>query len=106
MQYMMRNHLSATSNAASSRDMHQQGVLRGTSFGIGFGIVVDPAQAEVISSPGTYFWGGHAGTIFWIDPEEDLVAIAMMQLMASPWPFRNEMGVMTYQAIEKLNRAK
>ncbi len=106
IQFMTTNHLeAATSSAVSgpSSALDLPNVGRKLGFGIGFGIIGDPASAGVISSPGTYFWGGHAGTIFWIDPEEDLVAIGMMQLIASPWPFRQEMMVATYQAIESLN---
>jgi len=44
-------------------------------------------------------WGGAAGTIFWVDPEEDLVVIGMIQLLDSPWPLREELRVLTYQAI-------
>jgi CubicO group peptidase (beta-lactamase class C family) len=109
IQFMTTNHLpaatsSATSGASTTLDL--PGVAKGLGFGIGFGVFGDPAIAGIISSPGTYFWGGHAGTIFWVDPEEDLVAIGMLQLIASPWPYRNEMMVATYQAIEELNRGK
>ena len=109
IQFMTTNHLpaatsSATSGASTTLDL--PGVAKGLGFGIGFGVFGDPAIAGIISSPGTYFWGGHAGTIFWVDPEEDLVAIGMLQLIASPWPYRKEMMVATYQAIEELNRGK
>lgn len=107
IQFMTTNHLpAATSLAASggSSTLDIPSVGRKVGFGIGFGIVRDPAEAGVISSPGTYFWGGHAGTIFWVDPREDLVAIGMLQLIASPWSYRKEMMVATYQAIEELNR--
>ena len=76
-----------------------QGSSPGTGFGLGFGILTDPIEAGVLASKGSYFWGGAAGTLFWIDPEEELVGIAMMQLMGSPWPFRQEMMVLSYQAI-------
>ena len=33
------------------------------------------------SNIGSYFWGGAAGTIFWVDPEADLVALGLIQLM-------------------------
>lgn len=106
IQYMTQNHLAATVQATGSGEsptINLQSVWKGVGFGLGFGIVTDPAQSGVIASPGVYSWGGAAGTIFWIDPEEDLVAIGMMQLMGSPWPFRSEMMVMTYQAIDELH---
>ncbi len=30
-------------------------------------------------TPGEFFWGGLAGTVFWIAPQEELVAIMMIQ---------------------------
>ena len=52
-----------------------------------------------MASEGSYFWGGAAGTVFWIDPAEELVGIAMMQLMGSPWDYQKRMMVLIYQAI-------
>jgi CubicO group peptidase (beta-lactamase class C family) len=55
-------------------------------------------------STGSYYWGGAAGTAFWIDPEEDLVVVAMMQLMGSPKHFRPDLQISTYQAITESNQ--
>ena len=30
-------------------------------------------------SVGEFYWAGYAGTFFWVDPEEELVAVYMMQ---------------------------
>ena len=59
----------------------------------------------MISSKGEYSWGGAANTKFWIDPEEDLVAILMTQLLGSPWSddTRYHMKIATYQALTELN---
>ena len=53
----------------------------------------------MISSKGEYSWGGAANTKFWIDPEEDLVAILMTQLLGSPWSddTRYPMKIATYR---------
>ena len=45
-----------------------------------------------MASHGAYMWGGAAGTIFWVDPEEDIVALAMIQLMGSPWALRERIS--------------
>lgn len=108
IQYMTQDHLPATVHATGAGESPgmRLGAARtweGSGFGLGFGVVTNPAQTGVVSSVGEYSWGGAAGTIFWIDPEEDLVAIGMLQLMGSPWPFRSEMKVLTYQAINELN---
>ena len=52
-----------------------------------------------MSSEGEFYWGGAAGTIFWIDPVENIVVVGMIQLMRSPYPFRADLKVGTYQAI-------
>jgi CubicO group peptidase (beta-lactamase class C family) len=50
----------------------------GTSFGLDFAIIEDPVEAEAYSK-GEYYWGGAAGTWFWIDPVENLVFVGMIQ---------------------------
>ena len=58
--------------------------------------MVDPAQAGVISSEGEYNWGGAAGTIFWIDPVEDLITVVMIQHGNVQVPLRNAMKAVIY----------
>ncbi|RCL46467.1 MAG: class A beta-lactamase-related serine hydrolase [Halieaceae bacterium] len=76
----------------------------GQSFGLGFGVITDPAQVGVISSQGEYSWGGIANTKFWIDPEEDLVVVFMTQVLGTPHSDRHRFGlkVATYQALTDL----
>jgi CubicO group peptidase (beta-lactamase class C family) len=62
-------------------------------------VVKDPSQAGVIGSVGEYSWGGAAGTIFWVDPVEQLTVVAMVQLMGSPWPLRAELKALTAAAL-------
>lgn len=52
----------------------------GWGFGLGAGVLLDPSKAQDALSPGTWSWGGADGTLFYIDPREDLVAILMVQL--------------------------
>ena len=58
----------------------------GLGFGLGFGVITNPVAGHVIGSAGEFNWGGAAGTVFWIDPVEELVVVSMIQLMRSPWP--------------------
>jgi CubicO group peptidase (beta-lactamase class C family) len=76
----------------------------GQSFGLGFGVITDPAQSQVISSQGEYSWGGIANTKFWVDPEEDLVVILMTQVIGAPYGdrLRFDLKVATYQALSTL----
>jgi CubicO group peptidase (beta-lactamase class C family) len=54
-----------------------------------------------MGSDGEYNWGGAAGTVFWVDPEEELVVVSMIQLMLSPWPLRSDLKIAIYQALEE-----
>ena len=104
IEYMTLNHLPAAIDASGSGETPTLGALgsSGVGFGLGFSVVTDPAAAATISSKGEYAWGGAAGTVFWIDPVEEIVSIAMIQLMASPWPLRADLKSTTYQAITEL----
>ena len=52
---------------------------RGHGFGLGFAVRKDLGVATVPGSIGSYFWGGMAGTTFFVDPAEDLFACLMLQ---------------------------
>ena len=51
----------------------------GHGFGLGFAVRLVPGLAPFPGSAGTFFWGGAAGTTFWIDPVERLIAVLMIQ---------------------------
>jgi len=62
--------------------------------------MLDPAKAQVVGTAGEYAWGGMASTMFWVDPQEELIGMLLTQLMpSSSYPLRREMKVLTYQAI-------
>jgi len=90
--FMTRNHLPDIALARKP--------LAGAGFGLGFAVVLDPPQSGVISSEGEYNWGGYASTEFWVDPQEDLFAILMTQLIpSSTYPLKNDFKVALYQAL-------
>lgn len=51
----------------------------GYGFGLGFAVRTAAGGAYTPGSVGDFNWSGLAGTYFWIDPEEDLIAIWLMQ---------------------------
>ncbi len=51
----------------------------GHRFGLGFAVRREVGMAPTPGTPGEYFWGGVAGTAFWIAPQEELVALMMIQ---------------------------
>ncbi len=76
------------------------GYRRGAGIGLTVGMLSDPALAGQYGSKGMFFWGGAASTIFWIDPEEELVAVLMTQVMASSERLRETYSALVYQAID------
>ncbi len=51
----------------------------GHGFGLGFAVRKNLGGPSVPGSVGSYFWGGMAGTHFFVDPAQDLFAILMLQ---------------------------
>jgi len=51
----------------------------GYTFGLGFAVRQGGGIAGVPGSPGEFMWAGYAGTYFWVDPKEELVAVFMSQ---------------------------
>ena len=99
VELMTMNHLKG--------DMADMGMPRfsestyyGIGFGMGFSVMIDPAKAHILGTPGEYAWGGAASTAFWCDPQEDMAVVMLTQLMpSSTYPIRRELRVLTYQAI-------
>jgi CubicO group peptidase (beta-lactamase class C family) len=97
--YMTTNHLSGDLASMGQR-IFSETRYDGIGFGLGFSVMLDPTQAQVIGTPGEYAWGGMASTAFWVDPAEDMVVILLTQLMpSSSYPLRRELRVLTYQAL-------
>ena len=53
--------------------------MPGQGFGLDFAIALDPAATGEPYPKGVYYWGGAAGTWFWIDPVTDLTFVGMIQ---------------------------
>jgi len=53
----------------------------GHGFGLGFAVRRENGMAPTPGTPGEYFWGGLAGTAFWIAPGEELIALLMVQAL-------------------------
>jgi len=103
VEFMTTNHLPSTLTGSGTGE--SPGALagaRGFGFGLGFGINTSAVGGGVPGSVGEYSWGGAAGTIFWVDPVEEIVVVGMIQLMGSPWPLRRELKVLANQAITAL----
>lgn len=71
----------------------------GQGFGLGFGVTTDLAASKSTGSVGQYYWGGAYCTYFFIDPEEELIAILMTQLQPYSNYYSNKMRQYIYQTI-------
>lgn len=76
VEFMTADHLGDVPvNAGASRAL----LPLGHGFGLGFAVRKQLGVASTPGSVGTYFWGGMAGTTFFVDPAQDLFAILMLQ---------------------------
>ena len=74
----------------------------GTGFGLDFAVVEDPVAAGGYGGEGTFYWGGYAGTWFWIDPVYNMIVVGMIQIRGDGSPdVRGLSRNLTYQAIVK-----
>ncbi len=101
LEYATSNHLpNGADLAAMGQEVFSETNYNGVGFGLGFSVVLNPADSQVISSPGAFAWGGAASTMFWVDPAEDLLVIGMTQLMpSSAYPIRDQMKSLVYGAL-------
>jgi CubicO group peptidase (beta-lactamase class C family) len=71
----------------------------GHGFGLGFAVRKQLGVAPVPGSPGTYFWGGLAGTSFFVDPSLNLLACLMLQAPNQREYFRMLFRDLVYAAV-------
>jgi CubicO group peptidase (beta-lactamase class C family) len=100
-EYMTLNHMPGNRDlAAMGQPVFSETSYEGVGFGLGFSVVLDPAAANVLDSPGEFAWGGAASTYFWVDPTEELIVIFMTQLLpSSSYPLRRQLKTLVYQAL-------
>lgn len=51
----------------------------GHGFGLGFAVRLEEGVSAMSGSKGLYYWGGIAGTTFFVDPAKDFFALMMIQ---------------------------
>ena len=77
-------------------------VLGASGYTFGLGLAVRPSNGltRLPGSAGDYNWAGYAGTVFWIDPSEELVAVYMSQQTGPLVAYqRSLIRQLVYQAI-------
>jgi len=76
--------------------VHWAGV---NGFGLGFSVQLRDLGSK--AHRGEYGWGGAASTHFWISPKDDLVVVALSQLMPFSPQLQNLVKPLVYEAIQK-----
>ncbi|MDB5489836.1 MAG: hypothetical protein JWQ58_3551, partial [Reyranella sp.] len=72
----------------------------GLGFGLGFEVRTRTGDSALPGTVGEYGWAGNAGTLFWIDPKEQLIAIYMVQVSdPDRVALRNQFRTMVQAAI-------
>jgi CubicO group peptidase (beta-lactamase class C family) len=71
----------------------------GYGFGLTVAVRTQPGMSGYEGSVGEYNWGGAAGTAFWVDPEEKLVPIMLIQAPGQRLYYRFAFRGLVYQSI-------
>jgi len=71
----------------------------GYGFGLGFAVRKAQGMSPVPGSVGEFFWGGVLGTYFWIDPQEQMVVVMMMQAPDQRLRYRSLSRRLVYAAV-------
>ena len=77
VRYMTADHLGGIGVHRAGRSGEL--LAPGHGFGLGFAVRLEDGVAANPGSKGLYFWGGIAGTTFFVDPVKDFFAILMNQ---------------------------
>ena len=81
---------------------NQVGTLHSTT-GLGYGLgfeTVDRFGANVMSTEGSFGWGGAYGSVYRVDPEAHLVMVLMIQLIPNATDIREVFPSLIYQALQ------
>lgn len=71
----------------------------GQGFGLGLGVTTNVADSKANGSVGQYYWSGAYNTHFFIDPQEELIAIIMTQTASYSSLLGDKLRQFVYQAI-------
>ena len=88
-----------TSDHLGAIPRHGEELPPGHGFGLGFAVRLETGIAALPGSVGTYGWGGIAGTVFFVDPHEELFAILMIQAPGQRVEIQEVFRTMVYSAL-------
>ncbi|WP_439106017.1 serine hydrolase domain-containing protein [Congregibacter sp.] len=102
LEFMTANHLPGEADLASvAMAGFTETAHEGVGFGLGFASKIDPVVNGYPATQGSFYWGGMASTLFWVDPVEDLAVVFMTQLIpSSTFNFRGQLEALVYAALD------
>jgi len=75
---------------------------QGQGFGLGFAVRNDEGRNARFGNPGKYFWISVTGAAFFVDPQEKLIGVMMVQLpIIQTQHYRSLFENLVYQAVDK-----
>jgi len=74
LEFMASDHLGPNVRIGTPSLLHP-----GYGFGLGFAVRREVGMASTPGTVGEFYWGGVAGTVFWIAPKAELIAMMMVQ---------------------------
>ncbi len=97
VEYMTSDHLDANVNVKA---LHEFAVEHIDGFGFGLGVAVrrHAGIAGVPGTPGEFLWSGAQGTMFWVDPKEEM---AVVFLANTPGPIRRHYRELVKTLVEQ-----
>jgi CubicO group peptidase (beta-lactamase class C family) len=89
-----------TSDHVGNLPKHNDLLIPGYGFGLGFAVRLAAGLAPQPGSVGQYFWSGIGGTSFFVDPQEDIFAMLLTQAPNQRIFFRNLFRHLVYAAVD------
>ena len=97
VEFMTADHLGTT--PINPQGSAQALLPPGHGFGLGFAVRIAQGLASVPGSVGLYYWGGIAGTTFFVDPAQDLFALMLIQAPNQREYYRPLFRTLVYAAL-------
>jgi CubicO group peptidase (beta-lactamase class C family) len=94
VEYMTSDHLGPVPGIPEFWDGYT-----GYGFGLGFAVRLENGRSPIPGTKGAFRWGGWAGTVFWVDPTEGLIAVGMIQKHSKERYFQKLVRNLVYQSI-------
>jgi CubicO group peptidase (beta-lactamase class C family) len=78
------------------------GEIPGKAYGLAGGLILEPSPLDHPDSAGELYWGGIAGTQWWISPKKNVAGLIMTQRQMAFWhPFAFEFKRLAYESVRR-----